>query len=197
MQAPFASTSYSPSNIFLDGVTSNIQTQIDAKTTLSTVSQRLDARLVYFSAQLNNGATGAAGSVALTGSMWDSSSVVTSHTTINSAANFASQGFVAPRQGVYKIDCYQTIKSTTNNSGNASLFVKRTHGTTTTTIAKTNEQEANTGNASRSESLVWLGNLEVDDVITFFIQCDNGFTLNNSIGLGCFTIMAVDTASDL
>ena len=40
---------------------------------------------------------------------WDTTTMVSSDT----QTNFATQGYVVPRDGVYKIDCYQTIRGKT------------------------------------------------------------------------------------
>ena len=148
---------------------------------------------VYFSVQLVTNATGAAGTVPLTGDLWNSGTIVTSH----SQANFTTSGFIVPRPGVFKIDCYQTItsSSSTLNSASSGLIVKSGN----TTLAQSREGETNpthisgqTSNAIRSECVTWVGTLSVGDVITFEIFCDGPFTNTASHGLGCYTIISVD-----
>ena len=145
---------------------------------------------VYFSVQLVTNATGAAGIVPLTGALWNSGTIVTSH----NQPDFTTSGFIVPRPGVFKIDCYQTITSTGLNSATATLTVKNGN----TTLAQSREGEVNplntnyTSNPIRSESVAWVGTLSVADVITFEIQCDGGFTNSESHGIGCYTIVSVD-----
>ena len=145
---------------------------------------------VYFSIQLNTNATGGSGTTALTGSLWNSSTLVASP----SQENFTSNGFIVPYTGVYKIDCYQTITNSSRNSASSSLVVKNG----STTLAQSREGEVNPQNTGytsppvRSESVTWLGTLSANDAITFEIQCDGGFTLNSNHGLGCYTIVSVD-----
>ena len=131
---------------------------------------------------------------------WNISSIVSS----DDQSNFATNGYVVPRTGVYKIDCYQTIKSTSSNSSNAGLRVYRNPTASiwtsqnyqdSTCLAVTNESEYNpypNFNARRSESLVWLGQLNQGDAIKFMITCDNGFGPNGSMYKSCYTIVSVD-----
>lgn len=146
---------------------------------------------------------------------WDISGMVSSH----DQTNFATNGYIVPRTGVYKIDCYQTIKSTYPNSGNAGLRVYRNPTVSYTQLenenynasqyyqnsqclASSEEGENNPHTSSqgarRSESVVWLGQLTQGDAIKFMITCDNGFgPMNNDssslkIHKSCYTIVSVD-----
>ena len=177
---------------------------------------------VYFSVQLGNGAQSHGGSwgakaynhlnelqsgvpsntrgLAGYSDTWDISGMLSSGGT--DQAGFATNGYVVPRDGVYKIDCYQTIKSMSSNSGSAGLRVYRNPTVSTSAyyqdsqcLAASDESEDNPyphGNARRSESVVWLGQLTQGDVIKFLITCDNGFGPQVGLWKGCYTIMSVD-----
>ena len=133
---------------------------------------------------------------------WDTTTMVSSDT----QTNFATQGYVVPRDGVYKIDCYQTIRGKDNNHPLSSLRVYRNPNVSTTAsahylpatcLASTKEAEGNEFNPDiRSESLVWLGQLEANDRIKFMIRADNGARLNVAPTLelekSCYTIVNVD-----
>lgn len=126
---------------------------------------------------------------------WDVSSIVSS----DDQSNFATNGYIVPRTGVYKIDCYQTIKSMISNSALGGLRVYRNpiangnYYQDSTCLAATEESESGDGNPPRrSESLVWLGQLNQGDAIKFMITCDNGFGPNGSMYKSCYTIMSVD-----
>jgi hypothetical protein len=134
---------------------------------------------------------------ALANSAWDTSSILSSGG--NDQANFAIDGYVVPRTGVYKIDCYVSIRGRSDNCGFAALRCDRNPGAPTTTeyalatcLARTVESESNDNPKDRrSCSIVWLGQLTQNDVIKFFIQCDNGFQLTSE-HKSCFTIVSVD-----
>ena len=130
---------------------------------------------------------------------WDISGMLSSGG--NDQADFATNGYVVPRDGVYKIDCYQTIRSMINNSGVAGLRVYRNptasiwtaqHYQDSTCLAATEEAEHNGWYPLRSESVVWLGQLNQGDAIKFMITCDNGFGPQVGIWKGCYTIISVD-----
>lgn len=138
------------------------------------------------------------GTRGLANSAWDTSSILSSGGTDQD--NFNTNGFVVPRTGIYKLDCYQSIRGSSNNCGNAWLAAYRNPDISTaayeydatTCLARSIEDESNdANNDTRSESIVWLGQLTQNDVIKFHIKCDNGFALT-SAHKGCFTIISVD-----
>ena len=176
---------------------------------------------VYFSAQINlletsisliylnepqnavpSGSLGAGDFTTNGEATWDTTTMVSSDT----QTNFATQGYVVPRDGVYKIDCYQTIRGKNNNHPLSSLRVYRNPNVSTTAsahylpatcLASTKEAEGNEFNPDiRSESLVWLGQLEANDRIKFMIRAENGARLNVAPTLelekSCYTIVNVD-----
>ena len=44
----------------------------------------------------------------------------------------------------------------------------------------------------RSESLIWVGNINANQRVTFEIDCDNGWENTDSTMKGCYTIENVD-----
>jgi hypothetical protein len=177
---------------------------------------------VYFSVQLGNGAgskTGAGGQryinhlnelqsnvhpntqgLAGYSDTWDISGMLSSGG--NDQAGFATNGYVVPRDGVYKIDGYQTVKSSGGNSALAGLRVYRNpiangnYYNDSTMIASCVEMESNDMNPPlRALSVVWMGQLNQDDAIKFMITCDNGFGPQSGSfwsRTSCYTIMSVD-----
>jgi hypothetical protein len=135
----------------------------------------------------------------LADSAWDTTSILSSGGTDQD--NFPTNGFVVPRTGIYKIDCYQTIRGSTQNCADASLAAYRNPDSNITAVeynmntclarAVESESNDNTQNDTRSESITWLGRLTQNDVIKFQIKCDNGFQLTSE-HKGCFTIISVD-----
>ena len=135
---------------------------------------------------------------ALANSAWDTNSILSSGG--DDQANFATNGYVVPRTGVYKIDCYVSIRGRTDNCAHAGLRCDRNPGAPQsfneydigTCLARSYETESNDGSKDRrSESIVWLGQLTQNDVIKFLIRCDNGFQLTSEYK-SCFTIVSVD-----
>ncbi len=135
---------------------------------------------------------------ALANSAWDTNSIVSSGG--DDQANFATNGYVVPRTGVYKIDCYVTIRARDTNCGHVALRCDRNPGAPQsfaeydigTCLARSYEGESNDYNdPTRSETIVWLGQLTQNDVLKFLIRCDNGFQQTNQ-HKSCFTIVSVD-----
>jgi len=188
---------------------------------INNISFKLPKTKVYFSVQLGNGAQSHGTStshyryfnhlnelqsnvrsdtrgLAEYSDTWDINGMLSSGG--NDQTSFATNGYVVPRDGVYKIDCYQTIRSMISNSALSGLRVYRNPTVSTTTyyqdsqcLAATDESESGDGNPPRrSESLVWLGQLNQGDVIKFMITCDNGFGPQTGLWKGCYTIMSVD-----
>lgn len=131
-------------------------------------------------------------------SAWDTNSILSSGG--DDQANFATNGYVVPRTGVYKIDCYVTIRARDSNCGHVALRCDRNPGAPQslaeyaigTCLARSYEGESNDyGDATRSETIVWLGQLTQNDVLKFLIRCDNGFQQTNE-HKSCFTIVSVD-----
>ena len=49
-----------------------------------------------------------------------------------------------------------------------------------------------TNKPQRSESLIWVGNINANQRVTFEIDCDNGWENTDSTMKGCYTIVNVD-----
>ena len=49
-----------------------------------------------------------------------------------------------------------------------------------------------TNKPQRSESFIWVGNLNANQRVTFEIDCDNGWENTDSTMKGCYTIVNVD-----
>ena len=136
-------------------------------------------------------------------SVWNTSTILSSGG--NDQASFPTNGFVVPRAGIYKIDCYQTVRGLTNNCATAGLaaYLNPTASSTnpgshypiSQCLAITEEAEDSVNYAHkdvRSESIVWLGQLQQGNVIKFVIFADNGYHINSSSVKGCYTIISVD-----
>jgi len=141
-----------------------------------------------------------------TDSVWDVNSILSSGGTDQS--NFPTQGFVVPRTGIYKIDCYQTIPAN-NAAPIGSLLVYKNPiignanhwaypygpnpGDTTNLIAGTEVSALGQSQSKPADaSIVWLGQLTAGDAIKFVIRFDNGFGPITALTKGCFTIVSVD-----
>ena len=136
-------------------------------------------------------------------SVWNTSTIFSSGG--NDQASFPTNGFVVPRAGIYKIDCYQTVRGATDNCSTAGLaaYLNPTASSTNAAshypisqcLAITEEAEDSVPYAHkdvRSESIVWLGQLQQGNVIKFVIFADNGYHINSSSVKGCYTIISVD-----
>ena len=141
-----------------------------------------------------------------TDSAWDINSIVSSG---GDQSNFPTQGFVVPRTGIYKIDCYQTIPPKSSSSPIGSLLVYRNPiignannrvypygpnpGDTANLLAGTEVSAFGESQSKPADaSLTWLGQLIAGDAIKFVIRIDNGFGPITALTKGCFTIISVD-----
>ena len=143
-----------------------------------------------------------AGRAGVANSVWDTSSIISSGG--NDQASFPTNGFVVPRAGIYKIHCYQTIRPHSVNTAFAGfgVYLNPTASTNSSlhypisqclAITEEAEHSVNTSHKdTRSESLVWLGQLAQGDVIKFVIFVDSGFDINSGSVKGCYTIISVD-----
>ena len=133
-------------------------------------------------------------------SVWNTSTILSSGG--NDQASFPTNGFVVPRAGIYKIDCYQTVRGKDNNCATAGIgaYLNPTASTNAGShypisqcLAITEEAEDQAAQKDfRSESIVWLGQLQQGDVIKFVIFADNGYAITSSSVKGCYTIISVD-----
>ena len=142
-----------------------------------------------------------------TDSAWDVNSIVSSG---GDQSNFPTQGFVVPRTGIYKIDCYQTIPiGASGIAAIGSLLVYRNPiignannrlypygpnpGDTANLLAGTEVSDFGQSESRPADaSLTWLGQLDAGDQIKFVIRMDNGFRPITALTKGCFTIISVD-----
>jgi len=142
-----------------------------------------------------------------TDSAWDVNSIVSSG---GDQSNFPTQGFVVPRTGIYKIDCYQTIPiGASGIAAIGSLLVYRNPiignannrlypygpnpGDTANLLAGTEVSDFGESQSRPADaSLTWLGQLDAGDQIKFVIRMDNGFRPITALTKGCFTIISVD-----
>ena len=142
-----------------------------------------------------------------TDSAWDVNSIVSSG---GDQSNFPTQGFVVPRTGIYKIDCYQTIPiGASGIAAIGSLLVYRNPiignannrlypygpnpGDTANLLAGTEVSDFGQSESRPADaSLTWLGQLDAGDQIKFVIRMDNGFRPITVLTKGCFTIISVD-----
>ena len=142
------------------------------------------------------------GRAGVANSVWNTSTILSSGG--NDQASFPTNGFVVPRAGIYKIDIYQTVRGKDINCAGAGIGVYLNPTASTNAgshyhinqcLAITEEAEHSVNYAHkdvRSESIVWLGQLQQGNVIKFVIFADNGYHINSSSVKGCYTIISVD-----
>ena len=151
---------------------------------------------VYFSVKMGTNNSNSASTISHTMLNWNTASIVTSDVTASN--NFANDGYVIPRNGIYKIDCNQMIRARLRNSAGASVFVYRHRSGVTTLIAQGTMAITNRSNTTQTSAfgvrgvgVVVLDSLETGDRITFDLSCDGGITFDNNT-FGCYTIISVD-----
>ena len=151
---------------------------------------------VYFSVQMGTNNTHTSRPVTHTTLNWNTASIITSDVTASN--NFTANGYVIPRNGIYKIDCNQMIRCRTRNSAAGSIFVYRHRSGVATLIAQGTMAITNRINTTQTDEhgirnvgVVILASLETGDRITFDLDCDGGIEFSNST-FGCYTIISVD-----
>ena len=165
---------------------------------------------VYFSAQLADNSSSTAATTTHPNMGWLQSRTVDSTGNIGTSGtatewnDFVTNGHKVPRTGMYQISAYQSIKAKSHNCGFTGLVMK----VAGSVYARTREAELNpaateahdggganaslTNKPQRSESLIWVGSLTVNQRVTFEIDVDNGWENDDASMKGCYTIVNVD-----